>query len=64
MCWAQSPGNAQLLPTYKYDHDDKGSQVGRPSHPHADKAIVLPRYHIAKETWEQTKEQSTQSLCN
>ena len=55
---AQSPGNAQLLSTYKYDHDDEGCQIRSPSHPHADKAIVLPRHHIAKETWRKKNKQT------
>lgn len=38
--------------THKDDHDDEGRQVGRASHPHADKAVVLPRHHIPQETWE------------
>lgn len=49
----QAPQECQsCLFTHKDDHDDEGRQVGRARHPHADKAIMLPRHHIPQETWE------------
>lgn len=36
--------------TYKYDHNDKGGQVGGPGHPHADKAVMLTGDHVPQES--------------
>ncbi len=41
-CWLR-------ISTYKYDHDDKSSQVGGSGHPHADKAVMFSRHHVSQE---------------